>query len=1038
MKKFLTCLISIALAVCMGVTVAACKKDKPSGNTAVELTISKETATIDITKENTLQLSASVKPQGDYMFSWSSDNKSVATVDANGLVSAVAAGDANVTVSCRKKGTTNTLASKVCKVKVVTPEGYYSVITGTSGVAQNDIVKNDPGKWYFYYDKPQPGAVYAVNDDLTMNITDLKGTWYLRYYPEFTAGTLLDVSFTVTLDAAAYLRISAGGKVANGGVSYEYLEAGTHNITAQRMLGDIPFSLSLTTRVGVDAADGVNDSFYAGDLDFKVTNLTFSEAVKLTDVNDNVVSKAVINFVKGEKTLQLYATPPANAPEIVWSSSEQSVATVDQNGLVTGIVAGKTIITAASGEKKATCEVSVVEREVTISKTYAQLNLADNPSLKLKLTASDDKPVEAVWSSDNENVATVSQSGEVTPLSEGVANIKAVVDGVDIICKVVIADTSATPAQYEAALDKTAAEVMDNPGKWYSVASHAELTGMLVEGDKVTLTKTGSNARTLHFLYQPAMPIGTKYSVTFTMANSNANGWGSTENFYYGTGTGRSGSNVADEEGIVTEHKEALKNTTGSQTFSGTFTVEQDEPFFISIKTAKGEFEITDIAFTVVESADAKLTGISSQVVNLKLDGEEAEKTAKLTVTTSGVDYDNFKLEWTSSDDGVATVDENGVITAVAAGTATITVTDGAASFNCIVTVSDETSVPEVFLVGISPESLTLDKAGESYDSAKKLEITLSGEGECSLTFASDNESVAVVDSEGYITAVAAGTAKVTVSDGKGNVKTCNVTVVNSNAAKLTSISNTGAILDLAEEKTDKTIKLTATVLGDGAEDVTVSWTSDNQAVATVDQNGNVTAVAAGVANITASDGTAANDKTCKVVVANSADIQATYDIVHAEGTTADTALTNPGTWYAANNVSSTGTDKVGNIVFADGGISVTGKQASEFDYVMWFQPFMQVGAKYTVSFNISRQDPTKSWGSKTTRLQFGTGTAYVSNVPEDGSIVDGISSLNATGETTYTGTFTVEENKPFFIILRSAVTDFKITGLTFTPVTEG
>ncbi len=86
MKKFLTCLISIALAVCMGVTVAACKKDKPSGNTAVELTISKETATIDITEENTLQLSASVKPQGDYMFSWSSDNKSVATVDANGLV----------------------------------------------------------------------------------------------------------------------------------------------------------------------------------------------------------------------------------------------------------------------------------------------------------------------------------------------------------------------------------------------------------------------------------------------------------------------------------------------------------------------------------------------------------------------------------------------------------------------------------------------------------------------------------------------------------------------------------------------------------------------------------------------------------------------------------------------------------------------------------------------------------------------------------------------------------------------------------------
>ena len=125
---------------------------------------------------------------------------------------------------------------------------------------------------------------------------------------------------------------------------------------------------------------------------------------------------------------------------------------------------------------------------------------------------------------------------------------------------------------------------------------------MAVSDGGIVLTKSGSNARTLHFMFQPFMQVGTKYTVSFTLSYSSGSGWGSTtENFYYGTGTGASGSGVVSEDGkIVTEHATALKGTATSHTFTGTFTVEESNPFFISIKTSKGAFSITDITFTPV------------------------------------------------------------------------------------------------------------------------------------------------------------------------------------------------------------------------------------------------------------------------------------------------------------------------------------------------------------------------------------------------------------------------------------------------------
>lgn len=114
---------------------------------------------------------------------------------------------------------------------------------------------------------------------------------------------------------------------------------------------------------------------------------------------------------------------------VTWASSNPDVATVDNNGLVTGVAEGKTTITATCGQVSATCEV-IVSIE-TIDVTGVSL---DRESLKMLKTAS---PVQlnaivspsnasnknVTWTSSNPSVATVSDSGLITPVEVGETTI---------------------------------------------------------------------------------------------------------------------------------------------------------------------------------------------------------------------------------------------------------------------------------------------------------------------------------------------------------------------------------------------------------------------------------------------------------------------------------------------------------------------------------------------------------------------------------------------------------------------------------------
>ena len=144
----------------------------------------------------------------------------------------------------------------------------------------------------------------------------------------------------------------------------------------------------------------------------------------------------------------------------------------------------------------------------------------------------------------------------------------------------------------------------------------------------------------------------------------------------------------------------------------------------------------------------------------------KAGETAQLTAQIIPENATNKNVTWKSSDESVATVDETGKVTAVANGTATITATaeDGGKTASVDMTVKIEKPVTEIAL---SADKTTLTKAGETAQLTVK--VTPEDADAQEFTWKSDKESVATVDENGKVTAVANGTAVITVTtkDGK-------------------------------------------------------------------------------------------------------------------------------------------------------------------------------------------------------------------------------------------------------------------------------
>ena len=209
---------------------------------------------------------------------------------------------------------------------------------------------------------------------------------------------------------------------------------------------------------------------------------------------------------------------------------------------------------------------------------------------------------------------------------------------------------------------------------------------------------------------------------------------------------------------------------------------------------------------------------------------------------------EKLTLAWTSSDESVATVDETGTVTAVAAGEAEITaaVKDTEMQDVCVITVkvsAKELKVPDTLEV----------KLNDTNEAAIEAKCEPKDASNISFDFASSDEEVATVDKDGKVKVLKAGECDITTTLMQNGERVTEKTTHVKAFYEVESIT-----LDSNEGKltvgNSHTIKATVAPEEVAAE-TTIEWSSSNEKVATVDSNGKVIAISSGNATITATAG---------------------------------------------------------------------------------------------------------------------------------------------------------------------------------------
>lgn len=276
-----------------------------------------------------------------------------------------------------------------------------------------------------------------------------------------------------------------------------------------------------------------------------------------------------------------------------------------------------------------------------------------------------------------------------------------------------------------------------------------------------------------------------------------------------------------------------------------------------------------------------------TQQLNIEYGTDDKAEQEKIAEAAS-----KLNLTWTSSDETVATVDETGLVTAVGAGEADVTVSVADAN------ISSTTHIKVVILpTGVEvPETLSLELNGEA-TKALGAKMTPEDATDVKLAYLSSDESVATVDESGNVTAVGVGECTITttiVADTTATAEDAGVDsemlVVPENAKAETKVTVGKAIESITLDSNEgvltvgNTHTIKATVFPEDATDKAVTWKSSDESIATVDAEGNVTAKDTGNVTIMA--------------VNSDGDVSSTYEL------TVNKAAAKPATNYSGTTSS--------------------------------------------------------------------------------------------------------------------------------------
>lgn len=553
-----------------------------------------------------------------------------------------------------------------------------------------------------------------------------------------------------------------------------------------------------------------------------------------------------------DKTITVLATfqPNVNTAPIKWITNEEdivniSVANDKKSIVVTGKKPGTAVITAVNTDNFITASVTVNVvcpiKTVTLNKSELTVSLSQEiVRLKATYLPTDATSTDLVWASSNAAVASVNEDGVVSLLQAGTVvisvrpaynpyltmaqctiNVLQSAVGFQLTTsemvmevgdsntlKYVMQPAGATTKTFFRSMDPSVATVSASgkvtavgPGKTYIVAS---TDNGFTSTCTIIVTKAATGV-TLD-VYHLTIAVGDTYKVTAMPNPVNST-----------------------EKTFTWKSKDPSIATVNA---SGKVTGIKAGETIITVKTKKGDVEYLYVT-------------VYDQVTSMKLNyaRKTIDKGKKFTLKAifTPANASNKKVKWSSSNTKVASVTSKGVVSGLRGGVAIITAVseDGGYVATCIVTVKQP-----VTIITLNKSSYTL---GIGKSIALKATVKSKYSSKQTLKWTSSNVKVATVSKRGVVTGKKLGTVtiKCRATDGSGEYATCKIRVVRQ-ATKITLNKTTIKML------VGNTTKIRAKVKPSNASYKTVKWSSSNESVASIDTNGNITALSVGSCKIVA------------------------------------------------------------------------------------------------------------------------------------------------------------------------------------------
>ena len=390
-----------------------------------------------VRKNKTITLKATVYPENltDKSVKWKSSDKTIATVSSSGKVTGVKSGF--VTITCTSVATG---AKATCEVTVGTITLNKSEVT----INQGKTVTLKPT---VYPTTLEDQSVKWKSSDKTIATVTSAGK-----VKGVKAGT---ATITCTSNATG---LSATCEVTVGGVALDQSEVVVRKKKTVTLKATIyPETLedkSVTWESSDKTIATVSSSGKVTGVKSGVVTITCTSVAtgakttcKVTVGTITLNKKEVI--VRKKKTVMLTPTVYPTTLEdksVTWKSSDESVATVSNDGVVTGVKSGVVTITCTSNATGLSATCKVIVGTITLSKSSATIIVGKTLKLTPTVYPTTLEDQSVTWKTSNKKVATVSSTGKVTGVKAGTATITCTSNatGLSTTCKVTVtASTSA-------------------------------------------------------------------------------------------------------------------------------------------------------------------------------------------------------------------------------------------------------------------------------------------------------------------------------------------------------------------------------------------------------------------------------------------------------------------------------------------------------------------------------------------------------------------------------------------------------------------